>query len=119
MLYHHRRRGLHQARRASEGCFSVGAAYDAHVSTQPVEQDDSLDPEGILRELPEWERGKFLAAYREAVDGAHDPAGWKNLIRVLRMWHGRVNVIDPSGFHERQEAALYRQPLAMLCRHRG
>ena len=44
---------------------------------QPVEHyEDPLDPQRILRELPGQERANFLAAYREALDGARDPAGW-------------------------------------------
>jgi hypothetical protein len=76
------------------------------VSAQPVEQDDPLDPQRILRELPERERAEFLAAYQEAVDGAHDPAGWKNLTRVLRVWHAMAIATNRPGFYDRQEAAL-------------
>jgi len=39
------------------------------------QHQDPLDPERILRELPEWERENFLSQYREALDGARDPAG--------------------------------------------
>jgi Family of unknown function (DUF6247) len=53
-------------------------------------QEDSLDPERILRVLPDREREIFLAQYRRAVDGAHDPAGWKHLQRFLRLWAGRA-----------------------------
>jgi hypothetical protein len=49
------------------------------MSAQPVDPavEDPLDPQRILDELPGDERGFFLAQYREAVDGARDPAGWK------------------------------------------
>jgi hypothetical protein len=59
------------------------------MSAVPVERlaEDPLDPERILRALPEREHENFLAAYREAVEGARDPAGWKQLRRVLRLWH--------------------------------
>jgi hypothetical protein len=45
--------------------------------------EDPLDPQWILRELLDRERANFLAAYREALDGARDPAGWGHLRRVL------------------------------------
>ena len=47
-----------------------------------------LDPQRIFRELPSRERANFLAAYREALDGARDRAGWGNLRRVLRLCRG-------------------------------
>jgi hypothetical protein len=67
---------------------------------------DPLDPQRILRELPERERANFLAAYREALDGAQDPAGWGQLRRVLRLWSGMVIATNRAGFYEAQEAAL-------------
>jgi hypothetical protein len=54
------------------------------------EQESPLDPERILRVLPDRERETFLAQYRRAVDGARDPAGWKHLQRFLRLWAGRA-----------------------------
>lgn len=46
------------------------------MSAQPAEaHEDPLDPQRILRDLPDRERANFLAAYREALDGARDPAG--------------------------------------------
>ena len=47
------------------------------VTALPAEPhyQDPLDPERILRELPERERENFLSQYREALDGARDPAG--------------------------------------------
>ena len=51
---------------------------------QPVEHhEDPLDPQRILRELPGREQPNFLAAYREALDGARDPAGWGNIAACL------------------------------------
>jgi Family of unknown function (DUF6247) len=74
---------------------------------QPVEHhEDPLDPQRILRELPSRECGSFLAAYREALDGARDPAGWGNLQRVLRLWSGMAIATNRPGFYEAQEAAL-------------
>ena len=55
-----------------------------------LQHQDPLDPERILRELPERERENFLSQYREALDGARDPAGWKHLRRVLRRWEWMV-----------------------------
>ncbi len=45
------------------------------MTAQPAEREDPLDPQRILDELPEGERGFFLSQYREAVEGARDPAG--------------------------------------------
>jgi hypothetical protein len=77
------------------------------MAAQPAEQyEDPLDPLRILRELPSRERTNFLAAYREALDGARDPAGWGQLRRVLRIWSGMVIAASRPGFYEAQEAAL-------------
>ncbi len=86
---------------------SVGS-YHGAMSAQSAEQhlEDPLDPQWILRELPGQERANFLAAYREALDGARDPAGWGHLRRVLRLWSGVVIAANRPGFYEAQEAAL-------------
>jgi hypothetical protein len=77
------------------------------MSAQPAEhQEDPLDPQWILRELPDRERANFLTAYREALDGARDPAGWGHLRRVLRLWSGLVIAANRPGFYEAQEEAL-------------
>ena len=84
----------------------AGPYYDA-MTAQPAEHpEDPLDPQRILRELPGRERANFLAAYREALDGARDPAGWGHLRRVLRLWSGMVIAVNRPGFYEAQEAAL-------------
>ena len=44
------------------------------LPVDPTPREDPLDPESILRALPERERETFLAEYRRAIDGAHDPA---------------------------------------------
>jgi hypothetical protein len=36
----------------------------------------------ILRDLPERERDEFLRQYHQAVDAAHDPAGYRQLLHV-------------------------------------
>lgn len=85
---------------------SAGPYHDA-MSAQPAERpEDPLDPQWILRELPDRERANFLAAYREALDGARDPAGWGHLRRVLRLWSGMVIAANRPGFYEAQEAAM-------------
>jgi hypothetical protein len=77
------------------------------MTAQPAEHhEDPLDPQRILRELPARERMNFLAAYREALDGARDPAGWGHLRRVLRVWSGMVIATNRPGFYEAPEAAL-------------
>ena len=77
------------------------------MSAQSAEHyEDPLDPQRILRELPDREHANFLAAYREALDGARDPAGWTHLRRVLRLWSGMVIATNRPGFYQAQEAAL-------------
>jgi hypothetical protein len=75
--------------------------------------EDPLDPERILRELPERERADFLRAYRDAVAGAQDPAGWKNLQRTLRIWRGLVIAANRPGFYEAQDLAVARTGAGM------
>jgi hypothetical protein len=38
---------------------------------------DPLDPERILRALPEQERAEFLSAYQLELEAARDPAHWR------------------------------------------
>ena len=78
------------------------------------QQEDPLDPEGILRKLPERERDGFLHAYREAVAAARDPAGWKNLQRTLRAWRALAIAANRPGFYEAQEMALAGTGTGML-----
>ena len=61
---------------------------------------------GSSGSCPAGSDANFLAAYREALDGARDPAGWGNLRRVLRLWSGMVIAANRPGFYEAQEAAL-------------
>ena len=78
------------------------------VTARPIDsqQEDPLDPERILRALPDREHETFLAQYRQAVDGAHDPAGWKHLKRFLRLWAGRAIAANRPGFYEARDRAL-------------
>ena len=91
------------------GCWHQAAAgpyYDGMNAQVAEHYEDPLDPQRILRELPAREHANFLAAYREALDGARDPAGWTYLRRVLRLWSGMVIAANRPGFYEAQEAAL-------------
>lgn len=56
------------------------------MSAQPIHEEDPCDPQVILRDLPEREHAVFLQRYREALDEAKDPAGYKRLQRMLHMW---------------------------------
>jgi len=76
------------------------------MSAQPAEHQDPLDPQRILDELPENERAYFLSQYREAVEGARDPAGWQQLRRTLRLWRYHAAATKDPG---------YRQALAAAC----
>lgn len=81
--------------------------YRGFMSAQPAEPaEEPLDPERILRELPERERGNFLAAYREAAGQAVDPSRYKHLHRVLRRWSYMAIAASRPGFYEAQDAAL-------------
>ena len=77
------------------------------MTALPVDppQEDPLDPERILAELPESERDFFLGQYREAVEQARDPAGWKQLRRVLRLWRYHAEAMRDPGYWEALEAA--------------
>ena len=56
------------------------------------------------------ERGFFLDQYREAVDNARDPAGWKQLRRVLRLWRLHADAARDPGYWEALDAA--RSPVS-------
>jgi Family of unknown function (DUF6247) len=75
------------------------------LPVDPTPREDSPDPESILRALPERERETFLAEYRRAVDGAHDPAGWPELRRFLRLWTWRAVAAAEPGYYESWEQA--------------
>lgn len=68
-------------------------------------QEDPLNPERILAELPEAEREAFLAVYRDAVEGARDPSGWAYLRGVLRLWRMHAQAVRQPGYDEAREAA--------------
>ena len=67
---------------------AAGERKLSRVSAQPTE--DPADPLMILRDLPEREREEFLRQYHRAVDAAHDPAGYQQLLsgRALKQIRG-------------------------------
>ena len=75
------------------------------LPSEPPPGEDPLDPERILHTLPEQERETFLVQYQRAVDGAHDPAGWKHLRRFLRLWAMRVIAVRQPGHYEARDWA--------------
>ena len=76
------------------------------LPVDPPQREDPLDPEQILRSLPDRERETFLAEYRRALDEAHDPAGWPELRRFLRLWAFRAIAVEQPGYYEDWERAL-------------
>jgi hypothetical protein len=75
------------------------------MSAEPVQVEDPDDPEVILRDLPERERGQFLRQYQEAVEAAHDPAGYRRLRRLLHAWRLTVIALKSPGLRFRVRAA--------------
>lgn len=70
------------------------------MSAQPIHHQDPRDPEVILERLPEQERAEFLCQYHEAVQAASDPAGYKRLQQVLRVWSLAVTATSQPGYYE-------------------
>ena len=97
------------------------------VTALPIDppQEDPLDSEHILRDLPERERAAFVRACQEAAAGAQDLAGWKHLQRTLRVWRALATAASRPGFYEAQERALAGTGEGMLLEelvqryHRG
>lgn len=58
----------------------------------------------ILRDLPEQERGQFPRQYHEAVDAAHDPAGYRRLQRLLHSWRLTAIATSRAGYYDELEA---------------
>jgi hypothetical protein len=73
------------------------------MSAGPVQVEDPNDPEVILRDLPEQERGQFLRQYHQAVDAAHDPAGYRRLQQLLHAWRLTVIATSRAGYYEELE----------------
>src|SRR5260370_19853821 len=78
------------------------------MSAEPVHVEDPEDPEVILRDLPERERAQFLRQYHEAVDAAHDPAGYRQLRRLLHAWRLTVIATRQPGYYEEIHALRNR-----------
>ena len=78
------------------------------MSADPVQAEDPNDPEVILRDLPEQERAQFLRQYHEAVDAAHDPAGYRRLQRLLHAWRLTVIATSRVGYYEELGAVQNR-----------
>jgi hypothetical protein len=74
------------------------------MSADPVQVEDPNDPGVILRDLPERERAEFLRQYHEAVDAAHDPAGYRTLQRLLHAWRLTVIASSRVGYYDELEA---------------
>ena len=68
------------------------------MTARPTE--DPADPLVILRDLPEREREEFLRQYHQAVDAAHDPAGYQRLRRLLHVWSLTAIAARQSGYYE-------------------
>jgi hypothetical protein len=85
-----------------------GRRYHECMSALPAEplHDDPLDPLRILGELPASERGAFLAQYRQAVEGAREPAGWGELQRTLRLWSLHAVAASQPGYQQARDTAL-------------
>jgi Family of unknown function (DUF6247) len=74
------------------------------MSAEPADIGEPDDPEVILRDLPEQERAQFLRQYHEAVDAAHNPAGYRRLRQLLHAWRLTVTVTSQPGYYEELEA---------------
>jgi hypothetical protein len=75
----------------------------SHVTAQPTE--DPADPLVILRDLPEREHEEFLRQYHQAVDAAHNPAGYQQLRRLLHVWSLTAIAAGQPGYYEELAAA--------------
>lgn len=75
------------------------------MSAQPVHEHepDPRDPQVILGRLPEQARPFFLTEYRAAVDAAHDPAGYRALQEMLRLWSIRVVAYSKPDYYSRMD----------------
>ena len=82
---------------------AAGGRKLSHVTAQPME--DPADPLVILRDLPEREREEFLRQYHQAVDAAHDPAGYRRLRRLLHVWSLTAVAAGQPGYYEELAAA--------------
>jgi uncharacterized protein DUF6247 len=81
------------------------------MSAQPIEHSDPqrIDPQRILRVLPDAYREVFLAEYRDAARAAIDPAGWSDLNRMLGHWSLRAIAYSRPGFEQARADAAARR----------
>lgn len=70
------------------------------MSAEAVQVEDPNDPQVILRDLPKQEHAEFLRQYHEAVDAAHDPAGYRQLQRLLHAWRLMVIAASRPGYYD-------------------
>jgi hypothetical protein len=70
------------------------------MSAEPLLVEDPNDPEVILRDLPEQERGQFLRQYHDAVDAARDLAEYRRLQEFLHAWRLTVIATSQPGYYE-------------------
>jgi hypothetical protein len=66
----------------------------------PVHAEEPDDPQVILSDLPEQERAEFLRQYHQAVDAAHDPAGYRRLRSLLHVWQLTAAAARQPGYYE-------------------
>ena len=71
------------------------------MTARPTE--NPADPLMILRDLPARERKEFLRQYHQAVDAAHDPAGYQR--RLLHVWSLTSIAARQPGYYEELAAA--------------
>ncbi|HEV2371641.1 MAG TPA: DUF6247 family protein [Streptosporangiaceae bacterium] len=74
------------------------------MAAEPVQREDPDDPDVIMRYLPEREHAQFLRQYHEAVDAAHDPAGYRLLRRLLHAWRLTAIAASRPGYYEELDA---------------
>ena len=76
----------------------------ADMAAEPVQREDPDDPDVIMRYLPEREHAQFLRQYHQAVDAAHDPAGYRLLRRLLHAWRLTAIAASRPGYYEELDA---------------
>ncbi|GLZ04839.1 hypothetical protein Acsp03_23050 [Actinomadura sp. NBRC 104412] len=87
--------------------------WEGDVTAEPLE-NNPLDPEDILRRLPQDERERFIRDYRSALDAAHELWRYQQLQDVLRLWHLRATAYASPDFAQRAEQARSGDPSAFV-----
>ncbi|WP_219463334.1 DUF6247 family protein [Nonomuraea rhizosphaerae] len=75
------------------------------MTAQPAHSAEP-DPEDILARLPQRERQRFLAEYRQAVDVAHEPWGYRKLRTFLAEWDLYALAASQPDYADRARAAM-------------